>query len=67
MRVYVLKTTVDRPGKPNKALMALGILQGYIRHSWWFLLTTLLTLPSFKKQLPEDLSKDLVEVTALQT
>lgn len=63
----MLKTTVDQPGEPNKALMALGILQGYIRHSSWFLLNTLLTLPSFKKRLPKDLPKDFVEVTALQT
>ena len=63
----MLKTTVDKPGKPNKALMALGILQGYIEHPWWFLLTTLFTLPGFKKQLPKDLPKDFVEVTALQT
>ena len=63
----MLKTTIDQPGKPNKALMALGILQGYIKHPLWFLLTTLLTLPGFKKQIPQDLPQDFVQVVALQT
>ena len=63
----MLKTSVDKPGKPNKALMVLSILQGYIKNPVWFLLSTLLTLPKFKKQLPKDLPKEFVEVTALQT
>jgi len=63
----MLKTSVDQPGKANKALMALGILQGYIKNPLWFLLSTLLTLPKFKKQLPKDLPKEFIEVTALQT
>lgn len=63
----MLKATIDLPGQPNRALMALGILQGYLKHPLWFLLTTVLTLPSFKKQLPPDLPHDFVQVTALQT
>jgi len=63
----LLKTTINQPGKPNKALMALSILQGYIKSPMWFLLSTLLTLPKFKKQLPKDLPKEFVEVTAFQT
>jgi len=47
--------------------MALGILQGYLKHPLWFLLTTVLTLPRFKKQLPPDLPQDFVQLTALQT
>ena len=63
----MLKTTIDQPGTPNRPLMALGILLGYLKHPLWFLLTTVLTLPRFKKQLPPDLPQDLVELTALQT
>jgi len=63
----MLKTTADRPGTPNRALMALGILQGYLRHPVWFLLTTVLTLPRFKRRLPRDLPRDFVGITALQT
>ena len=63
----MLKTTVDKPGMPNKALIALGILQGYIKNPLWFLLSSILTLPKFKKQLPKDLPKEFVQVTALQT
>jgi hypothetical protein len=63
----MLKTTVDQPGQPNRPLMALGILQGYLKHPLWFLLTTVLTLPKFKRQLPPDLPQDFVQVTALQT
>jgi hypothetical protein len=63
----MLKTTIDRPGAPNRALLALGILQGYLKHPLWFLLTTGLTLPRFRKQLPPDLPQDFVQLTALQT
>lgn len=63
----MLKTNTDQPGKANKALMAFGILQGYIRNPLWFLLSTLLTLPGFKKQLPGDVPREFVEITALQT
>jgi hypothetical protein len=63
----MLKTTIDQPGQPNKALMVLGILQGYLRNPLWFLLGTLFTLPKFKKSLPKELEKDFVDVTALQT
>jgi hypothetical protein len=47
--------------------MALGILQGYLKHPLWFLLTTLLALPRFKLQLPPDLPQEFVQFTALQT
>jgi hypothetical protein len=63
----MLKSTVDQPGKPNKALMVLGVLQGYLQNPFWFLLGTLVTLPKFKKSLPKELEKDFVHVTALQT
>ena len=56
----MLKTTTDQPGKPNRALMALGILQGYLKHPLWFLLTTMLSLPvlrcSFLRICPAVLS-----------
>ncbi len=35
----MLKTTIDKPGKP-KALTVLGILGGYINNPFWFLITT---------------------------
>ena len=62
----MLKTSVDQPGKANNALIALGILQGYIKNPLWFLLSTILTLPKFKKQLPKDLPYEFVKVVALQ-
>jgi hypothetical protein len=63
----MLKTTIDQPGRPNRPLMALSILQGYLKHPVWFLLTTVATLPRFKTQLPPDLPRDFVQITALQT
>ena len=63
----MLKTTAEQPGTPNRPLMALGILQGYLRHPVWFLLTTVVTLPRFKRRLPPDLPRDFVQITALQT
>ena len=63
----MLKTTVDQPGKPNKPLLALGILQGYIKRPLWFLLTTLISLPGFRKKIPKDLPKEFRKITALQT
>ena len=63
----MMKSTVDQPGRPNKALMVLGILQGYIQNPLSFLLGTILTLPGFKKGLPVGLEKDFVDTTALQT
>jgi len=63
----MLKTDVDRPGKANRALMALGILQGYIKNPLGFLLSTILTMPRFKKQLPEGFPKEFIDFTALQT
>jgi predicted ArsR family transcriptional regulator len=62
----MLKTNINRPGKPIKALIVLGILGGYVRNPIWFLITTLLTMPGFKKRLPPDLPKDFVETAALQ-
>jgi predicted ArsR family transcriptional regulator len=46
--------------------MALGILQGYVKHPLWFLLITMATLPRFKKQLPPDLPREFIQITALQ-
>ena len=63
----MLKTTVDQPGKPNKPLLALGILQGYIKRPLWFLLTTLISLPAFRKQISKDLPKEFRKTVALQT
>ena len=63
----MLKTTIEQPGQPNRPLMALGILQGYLKHPFRFLLTTMVTLPRFKKQLPADLPPELVPIAALQT
>ena len=63
----MLKTTADQPGKPNKPLLALGILQGYIKMPWWFLLTTLISLPRFREQIPKDLPKEFLKLNALHT
>jgi hypothetical protein len=63
----MLKTSIDRPGRPIRPLMALGILQGYLRHAFWFLLVTVLTLPRFRRQLPPDLPGEFVRLTELQT
>ena len=63
----MLKTSIDQPGQPNRALMALGSLQGYLKHPLWFLLTTVLTLPKFRKRLPSDLPSDFVHLIVLQT
>lgn len=62
----MLKTTIDIPGNPIKALTVLGILGGYVKKPVWFLITTLLTMPAFKKRLPQELPKDFVETAALQ-
>jgi hypothetical protein len=62
----MFKTTTDQPGRPNRPLMALGILQGYLHRPLWFLLTSILTLPTFKRQLPPGLPRDFIQITALQ-
>jgi predicted ArsR family transcriptional regulator len=55
-----------RFGLPNKMLMALGILQGYLSHPWLFLGASLLTFPSFRRKIPEKFPREFVEQTAFQ-
>lgn len=63
----MLKSTVDRPAQPGKILMALGILKGYLRNPFGFLMATILTLPRFKKQASDEFPRELVQANALQT
>jgi len=63
----MLKTTIDRPGKPLLALLVLGILHGYVKHPLLFLLTTILTLPRFKRHIPKEFPDEFVRTAALQT
>ena len=63
----MLKTTVDRPGTPIKPLLALGILQGYLKRPLWFLLSTLISLPGFRKQIPKELPQEFLKTTVLHT
>jgi len=62
----MLKSTVEHPGYPNKGLMALGILQGYLRNPLGFFIATVLTLPKFKKHLPQAFPQEFVRANALQ-
>jgi hypothetical protein len=57
----MLKTIIDKPGNPIKALTVLGILGGYIKNPFWFLITTSLTMRGFKKRIPQDLLKDFLK------
>jgi len=63
----MIKTSISQPVKINKALLALGILKGYIKQPLCFLLTTILTLPDFRKQMPEGFPEDFFRTTVLQT
>lgn len=62
----MLKSSVEHPGQPNKGLMALGILQGYLENPLGFFIRTILTLPKFKKQLPQEFPQEFVRANALQ-
>lgn len=62
----MLKSTVEYPAQPNKGLMALGILQGYLRNPVGFFVATLLTLPAFKKQISPGFPPEFVRANALQ-
>jgi len=62
----MLKTTIDQPGHPIKALTVLGFLGGYIKNPLGFLIATLLTMPGFKRRLPPELPQDFIETAALQ-
>jgi len=62
----MIKTDTENPAKPFVLPMAYGILKGYIKWPFFFLLGTLLTLPSFKKRIPKDLPEDFVKTVALQ-
>lgn len=62
----MLKSTVEHPGQPNKVLMALGVLQGYLKNPLGFFITTLLTLPKFRKQILSDWPPEFTRANALQ-
>lgn len=62
----MLKSTVEDPAQPNKSLVALGILQGYLKNPVAFFVATLLTLPGFKKQIPPGFLPEFVRANALQ-
>jgi hypothetical protein len=62
----MLKSTIEHPAQPNRVIMALGILQGYLNNPFGFLVTTLLTLPQFKKQIPMGFPDEFVHSNALQ-
>ena len=46
--------------------MAFGILQAYLKHPLRFLITTILTLPTFSKQIPSEFPREFVRANALQ-
>jgi len=62
----MLKSTIEHPAQPNKSLIALGILQGYLKNPLGFFLGTLLTLPGFKKQIPPGFPPEFARANALQ-
>jgi hypothetical protein len=62
----MLKTDPENPARPFVLPMAYGILKGYIKRPLFFLLGALLTLPSFKKRISNDLPEDFVKTVALQ-
>lgn len=62
----MLKSDLDHPAQPSKILLALGILQGYLKNPLGFLITTLLTLPRFRKRIPTHFPEEFVRANALQ-
>jgi hypothetical protein len=62
----MLKSSIEHPGQPNKVLMAFGILQAYLKHPLRFLITTILTLPTFSKQIPNEFPREFVRANTLQ-
>jgi hypothetical protein len=66
----VLKTTVNNParfGTFSKTLITYAILTEYIHHPLAFLLGTALTLGRFKKNVPNDVPREFVELFAYPT
>lgn len=62
----MLKSAIEHPGQPNRALMALGILQGYLKKPLGFFIITLLTMPKFKQQISPDFPTEFVRANVLQ-
>ncbi|MBI5503517.1 MAG: L-2-amino-thiazoline-4-carboxylic acid hydrolase [Deltaproteobacteria bacterium] len=63
----MLKTTADNParfGTLSKGLICYAVLSEYVHHPLTFLVGTALTLPGFKKTVPEDVPREFVELFA---
>ena len=62
----MMKTDTERPARPFILPIAYGILKGYLKSPMLFMFNTILTLPWFKRTLPEDLPREFVKTAALQ-
>lgn len=62
----MLKSTIDKLGRPVVFLIALGILKGYLHHLLFFLIATVLTFRKFKRNLPDKYPADFLEAAAFQ-
>lgn len=62
----MLKSTIEKPAKPNKMLLALGILQGYLKNPLWFLISSVLSFQKFKKLISPEFPPEFVQENALQ-
>lgn len=61
--ICMLYTSIDNPGRPNPFLMTLSVLQGYLKHPLWFMMSTIFSIPKFKKQVPKDLPAEFLKVS----
>jgi hypothetical protein len=60
----MLKSTIETPAKPAIFFIVLGVLKGYLKNPFFFLLGTAVSFPIFKKRLPPDFPDEFVKVVA---
>jgi len=60
----MLKSTIETPAKPAIFFIVLGVLKGYLKNPFFFLLGTAVSFPRFKKRLPPDFPDEFVKVVA---
>lgn len=63
----MLKTSLERPGKPAVFLVVLGVLEAYLARPLLFLIGTAITLGRFKRKIPKSFPPEFVDMVALPT
>lgn len=61
----MLKTSIENKAKPSTILIAYGGIIGYIKRPFWFLIKTLMKVPSLERKLPKKMPGDIKKQVAL--